>query len=73
MVLELIRFWLCDRFGCEDEISLASTFDSLNVHFGELAELAMVVGERFGVEIPDEELESFATVEDMVAYVEDHL
>lgn len=74
MVLELIRYWLCDRLGCEpEEIGLSVSFDELNVHFGELTELAVTVGERFGVEIPDEALDTFATVEDLVGYVEDRL
>ena len=74
MVLELVKFLLCDRFGCEEEdVALSASFDALNLHIDEVAELAAAVGERFGVEITDTELENFFTVEDLVGFVEDRL
>ena len=74
MVLEFLRECLCDRFGCdEDAVYLSTSFDTLNIRFGELAELAMLIEERFGVEIPDEALEGFELVEDMVGFTEDRL
>ena len=74
MVLDFLRECLCDRFGCEeDTVYLSASFDELNIRFGELAELAMLINERFGVDIPDDALESFTWVEDMVGYTEDHL
>ncbi len=74
MVLDFLRETLSDRFGCDaDAVYLSTSFDELNIRFGELAELAMLIEERFGVEIPDEALESFALVEDMVGFTEDRL
>lgn len=74
MVMDAVRLWLCDRFGCDPEsVCLAASFDDLNIRPGELAELAFWMQERFSVEIPDEELDTFTTVEDLVGYVEDRL
>ena len=74
MVMEELRLWLCDRFGCEPEdVRFSASFDDLNIRPGELAELAFWMQERFSVEIPDDVLSDCETVEDRVGYVEDRL
>ena len=37
------------------------------------AEKITTLSDEFGVEIPDEEIENFHTVGDVVAYVEEHM
>ena len=54
-------------------MSLSDSFDGLNVTADERSDLALVLEELYGVEIPDDVLESFVTVEDMVGYIEDRL
>ena len=56
-VFERIRDYLAD-FGA----------DSLDV-----IDMITTLSDEFGVEIPDEEIENFHTVGDVVAYVEEHM
>ena len=42
--------------------------DSLDV-----IDMITTLSDEFGVEIPDEEIENFHTVGDVVAYVEEHM
>ena len=71
-VFERVREFLCERCGCfYEDVELAATFDALNVADFEREELAFLLTERFGVEIPMEELMAFDTLEDLVGYMED--
>jgi len=71
-VFERVREFLCERCGCfYEDVELAATFDALNVADFEREELAFLLTERFGVEIPAAELMSFDTLEDLVGYIED--
>lgn len=73
MVFEDIERLCTDRYGCDGGVSLSDSFDGLNVTADERSDLALVLEELYGVEIPDDVLESFVTVEDMVGYIEDRL
>lgn len=74
MVLEQLKRLLTEQYGCdEDEITLSATLDDLNLVTHERSELALVLEELFGVEIPGEALDDFETVEDMVGYIEDRM
>ena len=71
-VFEQTREFLCERCGCfYEDVEMAASFDELNVADFEREELAFLLTERFGVEIPTHELLAFETVEDLVGYVED--
>ena len=71
-VFERVREYLCERCGCLwDDVELAATFDALNVADFEREDLAFLLTERYGVEIPSEALASFETLEDLVGYIED--
>ena len=71
-VLDCVRAFLCERVGCEEEdVCLAATFDELNVADFEREALSLWLEEHYEIEIPDEDLQSFDTVEDLVGYVED--
>lgn len=73
-VLEQARAFLCDRCGCfYEDVEMAASLDELNVADFEREELAFLLTERYGVEIPGEELAAFETVEDIVCYIEDRL
>ncbi len=73
-VFEETRDFLCERCGCfYEDVEMAATLDGLNVANFEREELAFLLTERHGVEIPTEELFAFETVEDLVGYIEDRL
>ncbi|MGN0350858.1 MAG: acyl carrier protein [Roseburia sp.] len=54
----------------ESEIKLESNFkDDLGADSLDLFELVMALEEEFGVEVPSEDLEKLATVNDVVEYM----
>ena len=74
MVLEKLAALLSDQYGCDPEdVTMAATLDELNLTDHERGELAFTLEEVYGVEIPDEALSAFVTVEDFVGYIEDRL
>ncbi|MBR1865387.1 MAG: acyl carrier protein [Lachnospiraceae bacterium] len=57
----------------ESEIELSSNFkDDLGADSLDLFELVMALEEEYDVEIPSEELENIATVEDVIEYLKNH-
>ena len=74
MILEKLKRLLVDRFGCnEEDVTLAASLDDLNVYDHERDEIAVWFGDLYGVEISAEEVAAWTTVEDIVAYIEDHM
>ena len=74
-VFDRIRDYLADQLDIEtDKITPESDIindfgaDSLDV-----IDMITTLSDEFGVEIPDEEIENFHTVGDVVRYVEEHL
>ena len=57
----------------ESEVELSSNFkEDLGADSLDLFELVMALEEEYDVEIPSEELESIATVEDVIEYLKAH-
>lgn len=57
----------------ESEIELTSNFkEDLGADSLDLFELVMALEEEYDVEIPSEELENIATVEDVMEYLKNH-
>ena len=74
MILEKLKRLLVDRFGCnEEDITLAASLDDLNVYDHERDEIAVWFGDLYGVEVSAEEIAAWTMVEDIVAYIEDHM
>lgn len=74
MVLKKLAALLSDQYGCDPEdVTMAATLDDLNITGRERGELAFILEELYGVNIPEEELSAFVTVEDFVGYIEDRL
>lgn len=74
MVLNYLIGMLPDRYGCDPEdVTMSATLDELNLSEDDRSEIAMFLGELYGVEISTEALRSFETIEDLVGYVEDRL
>lgn len=74
-VFERIREYLADQLDVDPEkITLNSDIvedfgaDSLDV-----VDMITTLSDEFGVDIPDEEIENFHTVGDVVQYVEDRI
>lgn len=74
MIFERIREILCEQLDLEeDRVALESDIindfeaDSLDV-----VDLIMSLEDEFGLEVPDEEVENFRTVGDIVRYIEEN-
>ena len=78
-VFERVRAIVVEQLGVgEEEVVPAASFvDDLNADSLDLVELIMSLEEEFstdanGLEIPDEDAEKIATVQDAVDYLKDH-
>ncbi len=73
-MLEKIKEMIADSLGVDAEtITEESSFkDDLGADSLDLFELVMALEEEYDVEIPTEDLESIATVGDVVKYIESH-
>ncbi len=74
MVFERIREIICDQLDLdEDKVTMESIIvedfdaDSLDV-----VDLVMSLEDEFGLEVPDEQIENFRTVGDVVRYIEEN-
>lgn len=63
-----------DQLGVEADkvVSSAKFVDDLGADSLDLVELIMALEEEFGVEIPDDEAEKITTVEEALAYINEH-
>ena len=73
-MLEKIKEMIADSLGVDaGTITEESSFkDDLGADSLDLFELVMSLEEEYDVEIPTEDLESIATVGDVVKYIESH-
>ena len=55
------------------EITPESTFKDLGADSLDIVELVMVLEEKFGIEIPDEDTEGITTIGQIVAYIEERV
>ena len=73
-VLEVLVALFCGKYGCDPEdVEMAASLDDLNIAPHEREDMAVFLGEMYGVDIDDDTLDGFETVEDVVGYVEDYL
>lgn len=63
---------LCHEYLGKDKETITpdTTFDELGADSLDIAELVMEAESRFDVEIPDEELEKFRSIKDVVEFIE---
>ncbi|MBE7518223.1 MAG: acyl carrier protein [Chloroflexi bacterium CFX7] len=78
-VFERVRAIVVEQLGVDEDevVPTASFVDDLNADSLDLVELIMSLEEEFSkggveIEIPDEDAEKIATVQDAVDYVKDH-
>ena len=74
MVFARIREIICDQLDLEeDKVTMDSDImedfeaDSLDV-----VDLVMSIEDEFGLEVPDDQIENFRTVGDVVRYIEEN-
>ena len=74
-IFEKVKKVVIDQLGIEDESIVtpqASFAGDLGADSLDTVELVMAFEEAFGCEIPDEDAEKIATVQDAVNYIEAH-
>ena len=73
-VLDILTALFCEKYGCDPEdVEMAASLDALNIAPHEREDMAMVLGEMYSIDFDDDALYGFATVEDIVGYIEDIL
>ena len=72
MVFEKVREILCDQLDIEeDKVTMSSNIiDDLGADSLDVVDLVMSLEEEFDAEIPDEDVEKFKTVGDVVKFIE---
>jgi acyl carrier protein len=71
---EKVKKIIIDQLGVDEaEVTPEAKFiDDLGADSLDTVELVMALEEEFGIEIPDEEAEKIATIQDAIAYIRDH-
>ena len=71
-VADRVQSIIVEQLGVdEDEVTAEASFtDDLGADSLDIVELVMAFEEEFGLEIPDEDAEKIATVQDAVSYIE---
>ena len=74
MVFEKIRTILCEQFELEeDRVTMdSSLIGDLGADSLDVIDLSMSIEDAFDIEVPDDEIENFKTVGDIVRFVEEH-
>ena len=74
MVFEKIRAILCEQFELEeDRVTMdSSLIGDLGADSLDVIDLSMSIEDAFDIEVPDDEIENFKTVGDIVRFVEEH-
>ena len=69
---ERVQRIVCEQLGVsEAEVTTSASFiDDLGADSLDTVELVMAFEEEFEIEIPDEEAEKIATVQDAISYIE---
>ncbi|MCL1904147.1 MAG: acyl carrier protein [Oscillospiraceae bacterium] len=72
MVFEKIKAIIVEQLDVsEEKVTLASNIqDDLGADSLDIVDLVMSLEDEFGIEIPDDKVESVKTVEDIVKFVE---
>jgi acyl carrier protein len=73
-VAEKVKSIIVEQLGVDaDEVTPEASFtDDLGADSLDIVELVMAFEEEFGIEIPDEDAEGIATVQDATKYIEQH-
>jgi acyl carrier protein len=71
---EKVKKIIIDQLGVDEaEVTAEAKFiDDLGADSQDTVELVMALEEEFGIEIPDEDAEKIATVQDAITYIKEH-
>lgn len=73
MEFEKIRAIICEEFDIdEDDVTLDTHLEDLGFDSLDMIDIAMDIEDEFEIEVPDEALEKFETVRDIVNFVENN-
>jgi len=74
MIFEKVRDIICEQFELEEEnVTLETVIaEDLDADSIDLIDLAMTLEDEFEMEVPDEALEKFNTVSDIVEFLDIH-
>ena len=71
MEFEKIRAIICEGFDIDEgEVELETHLEDLNFDSLDMVEIVMDIEDEFNVEVPDEVLEKFITIGDIVEFLE---
>lgn len=72
MEFEKIRAIICEQLDLnEDDVAMDSLLEDLGADSLDLVDIVMGIEDEFGMEVPDDAIEKFSTVGDIVDFVED--
>ena len=74
MIFDEIKDIIIDQLQVEEsEVTMdTNLMKDLSADSLDAVEIIMAIGEEYGIEIPDEDAETFQTVGDLVKYVEEN-
>ncbi len=74
MVFERIREIMCEQLDLEeDSVTMASDImEDFEADSLDLVDLVMSLEDEFNMEVPDDQIENFRTVGDVVRYIEEN-
>ena len=71
MVFEKIRAIICEQLCVDEEdVVPGAKFEDLDADELDMVDIAMSIEDEFCIEVTEETLESFVTVEDVVNFIE---
>ncbi len=75
MVFERIRTILAEQLDLEeDKVTMESDIvDDLEADSLDVVDLVMTIEDEYGLEVPDDQIENFRTVGDIVRYIEENI
>lgn len=72
MEFEKIRAIICEQLDLnEDDVAMDSLLEDLGADSLDLVDIVMGIEDEFGMEVPDDAIEKFSTVGDIVDFVEE--
>ncbi len=74
MVFERVREIICDQLDLEeDNVTMESNImEDFEADSLDIVDLVMTLEDEFGIEVPDEQIEKFSTVGDVVRYIDEN-
>ena len=74
MVFERIREIICDQLDLEEDNGTMDSdiMEDFEADSLDVVDLVMSIEDEFGLEVPDDQIENFRTVGDVVRYIEEN-